>query len=90
MATVILTHDVKDFASWKPVFDAGEGLRASAGVKVLGVYSDVDDANKVTVLADFPSVEAIQGFLSSPQLKSDMEAAGVTSAPELKILNKVG
>lgn len=90
MVKVILSHEVTDFATWKTGFDSGEGMRAAAGVVTTGVYTAVDNANHVTVTTEFPSVEAVQGFLSNPNLKADMEAAGVVGEPEVKVLNKVG
>jgi hypothetical protein len=89
MVNVILTHEVRDFAEWKKGFDAGEPMRAQAGVKTTGMYTALDNPNKVTVTTEFPSAEAVQGFLANPQLKADMEQAGVVGAPELHILNKV-
>lgn len=88
MVNVILSHEVKDYATWRKIFDDGEALRSGAGVKVNGVYTSVENANHVTVLTEFPSVEAVQGFMSNPQLQSTMEAAGVVGKPEVKILNK--
>jgi quinol monooxygenase YgiN len=89
MATVILSHEVTNFSDWKKGFDEGEGMRAEAGVKTHGVYSSVENPNHVTVITEFPSTEAVQGFLANPQLKADMEKAGVIGAPDVKILNKV-
>jgi hypothetical protein len=37
MVHVILCHEVQDFTKWKHLFDAGEAMRSSAGVKVTGV-----------------------------------------------------
>ena len=58
-------------------------------MKIYGVYNSVDNANQVTVIAEFPSAEAVQGFLSSPELKAGMVEAGVIGATEAKILNKI-
>lgn len=88
MATVILSHEVSDFAQWKKGFDEGETMRAAAGVQTHGVYNSVENPNHVTVITEFPSVEAVHGFLANPQLKADMESAGVIGAPEIKILSK--
>jgi quinol monooxygenase YgiN len=89
MTTVILSHEVSNFSSWKKGFEDGEALRAQAGVKTHGVYSAVENPNQVTIITEFPSREAVQGFLSSPQLIADMEKAGVIGTPEIKILDKV-
>ena len=89
MVTVILTHQVQDYANWKNGFDAGELLRSQNGITVSGVYTSVDDPNKVTIVTEFPAVEAVHGFLNNPQLKEDMQKAGIVGAPEIKILKKM-
>ena len=89
MVTVILSHEVTNYTDWKKGFDSGEPLRQQAGVKTLGVYNAVDNPNVVTVVTEFPSKEAVQGFMSNPNLKADMAKAGVVGAPEVKILNKL-
>lgn len=89
MVKVILSHEVKDFSTWKKGFDEGEALRTNAGVKTHGVYTAVDNGNHVTVITEFPSAEAVNGFLANPQLAADMEKAGVVGKPDVKILNKV-
>lgn len=89
MVTVLLSHEVKDFQTWKTGFDNGEALRAAAGVTTNAVYTAVDNPNMVTVSTDFPSAEAVQGFMNNPQLAADMETAGVISRPDVKILQKL-
>jgi heme-degrading monooxygenase HmoA len=89
MVTVVLSHDVTNFEEWKKGFDSGESLRQQNGIKTHGVYNSVDNRNRVTVITEFPNKEAVQGFISSPNLKADMEKAGVVGAPEVKILNKI-
>ena len=89
MVNVILTHEVKDFASWKLAFDEGELIRTKAGVSVWGMYTAVENPNKVTIITEFPSAEAVQGFISSPGLRADMEKGGVLGEPHIQVLNKV-
>ena len=89
MVNVILSHEVKDFSVWKKGFDEGEPMRVQAGVKTTGVYTSVDNPNYVTIITEFPGVEAVQGFLANPGLKESMEKAGVVGKPDVKILNKV-
>ena len=45
MVKVIVTHEVKDFSTWKTAFDEGEGDRTNAGVRLNGVYSAHDNPN---------------------------------------------
>lgn len=89
MVNVILTHEVKEFASWKKAFDEGEPLRTQAGVKISAVYTAVDNPNQVTVITEFPSAEAVKGFVSSPALKADMAKGGVVGTPNIMVLTKV-
>jgi hypothetical protein len=90
MVTTILTHEVKDFTEWKKGFDSDEGNRSAMGVTIQGVFQDAENPNFVTVLSEVPSMEAIKGFLSNPDMKANMEKAGVIGEPQIKILNKVG
>ena len=89
MVTVIISHECKNYSDWRKVFDADEVNRLKAGFKSTGVYNSFDNANKITILGEAPSVDAIQGFLSNPALKEAMEKGGVIGIPEVKILSKV-
>ena len=88
MLTVILSHEAKDYEPWRKVFDAGEPLRAASGIKMDRVYTSVDNPNKITIIGEIPSMEAMQAFMQNPQLAADMEAAGVISKPEVIVLQK--
>ena len=84
-----ITHEVKNYAEWKKGFDAGKPDRDKAGIKTMGVYTSVDNANLVTVITEAPSAEVAKGFATNPDLKAAMEKLGVISAPDLKILTKM-
>lgn len=88
MVTVILSHEVADFSQWKKGFDAGEDFRVSMGVSTIGVYTSVDNENHVSIITEFPSVDAVSAMMSSPELQASMKEAGVIGKPEAKILNK--
>lgn len=89
MVTVMLSHEVKNFDDWKVLFDSDEANRASAGLNMHGVFQAHDNPNKVTIIGEAPSAEAVFAFVSNPALKEAMEKGGVISAPEMKILSKV-
>jgi hypothetical protein len=89
MVTTILTHEVKDYDVWRKAFDGDETNRSNAGFKTHGVYRGVENPNSITIMMDAPSMEAINAFMTNPDLKAAMEKGGVISAPEVKILNKV-
>ncbi len=86
MSTIILSHDVKDFASWKPHYDADSARRKDAGFKELAVGTQSDNPNKVFMIWEGdPGV--LDQMLQDPELKEKMEAAGVISPPEVTIIN---
>jgi quinol monooxygenase YgiN len=83
---LIISHEVKNFDTWKTAFEAGEPMRAEAGVKIKGVYRSQDNENMVTVISQAPSAEVAKALINNPALKAGMAEAGVISAPEFKIL----
>ncbi len=89
MVKVIVTHEVKDFAAWKKIFDEDALNRDTADMKVHGVYTAVDNPNKVTIVGEFPNPEAVKGFMDNPALQAAMEKGGVIGMPDVKVLNKV-
>ena len=84
--TVIITHEVKEYASWRKVYDADETNRRAAGMKVWGVYADVKNPNMITIIGTSPSAAALEGFVSSPKLKEAMDKGGVMGKPDVKVL----
>ena len=86
MSTIILSHDVKDFASWKSEYDADSARRKNAGLKELAVGTQSDNPNKVFMIWE-GDPGALDQMLHDPELKEKMEAAGVISPPEVTIIN---
>ncbi len=89
MVTLVVFHNVRDFESWKAVFDAHEDVRRSHGELEHRVYQGADDRNRVIVHNDFASEEAAQAFMADPSLPTAMERAGVVGEPWLGLLHRV-
>jgi quinol monooxygenase YgiN len=89
MVTVIISHECKNYSEWRKVFDADEVNRSKAGFKSTALFHSVDNPNKITIVGEASSVEAINGFMSNPELKAAMERGGVIGFPEVKILSKI-
>ena len=89
MVHAILSHEVRDFSSWKQGFDNDADNREKAGFKVTGVFQSTSNPNEITVTSEFESEEAIHEFLANPRLKEVMANAGVVSQPLIKILKKI-
>ncbi|MES2703411.1 MAG: DUF3764 family protein [Bacteroidota bacterium] len=87
MATVIVNHRVKDFATWKPLYDSDAPMRTQAGFKELAVGERQDDPGMVYLIWEVADTNVVEGMMADPALQARMQEAGVISAPEVVILN---
>ena len=88
-AYTIATHPVKDFETWKTVFDGGLEMRRAAGELSAIVLRGGDDDNQVTVINTWNSLEQAKAMLNNPDMKPMMEAAGVLEFPTIIMANSV-
>jgi len=79
---VDVTHTVKDYAKWRPIFDADSVNRKAAGMQDLVVGRDVDSANKILVVLKLSDVAKAKSRAADPKLKETMNKAGVISKPD--------
>ncbi|HEX9709513.1 MAG TPA: antibiotic biosynthesis monooxygenase [Candidatus Thermoplasmatota archaeon] len=79
----MVKHSVKDYATWKAVFEAGSGSRKAAGCKDSIALRASKNPNEVTVLNEWDSVENARKFVESPEMTAAMEKAGVTGHSEV-------
>ncbi len=86
MITLVIFHHVRDYDTWKAVFDEHEPVRLEHGQTEQRVYRGLDDANRVVVHVDFRSEDAARGFMADPSLPPAMERAGVTDEPWLGLV----
>ena len=86
MAIIILSHDVKNFASWKPIYDADVERRNSVGFKELAVGTKSDNPQKVYMIWEGDPAP-LEKMMKDPDLKAKMEKAGVISVPEVIVIN---
>ena len=84
-ATLVVRHQVNDYATWKPVYDSLEGLRGRHGCTGARVRQHADNRNDVLVTHDFPTSEQAAGFAGDPELKAGMAKAGVAGPPQIDI-----
>lgn len=82
-----VSHRVKDFATWKSIYDNSAALRKKGGTNDYLLLRTASDENEVTVLGTASSEEKFMEFVSNPELKGAMEAAGVISKPEIRVLH---
>ena len=86
---VIVTHPVKDFDTWKNVFDKFESVRKEGGEQSAVALRHVDDPNMVTVENTWNSIDEFQAFFGQEELKAGMAEAGVAGPPTVILANDV-
>ena len=87
---ILVQHRVRDFATWKPVFEEQGGLvRTRHGATGHRLYRSLDDPNDVVVAVEFPAEERARSFLSDPALNEEMEQAGVQGQPTVVLCAEV-
>ncbi len=84
-ATLMVQHEVEDYAAWRSAYDSVDGLRKEHGCTDAEVLVDLSDKQDVYVLHRFPTVEQAQAFAGSNELREAMGRAGVKGAPRIEI-----
>jgi quinol monooxygenase YgiN len=85
----IATHPVKDFDTWKNVFDKFEPVRREGGERSALVLRHSDDPNMVTIINTWDSIDTAQAFFGREELKTAMGDAGVTAPPTFIFADEV-
>lgn len=68
---------VKDFSTWKWLFDGEERNRVNAGMTLLQLGNASDDANSVFVMFAIPDIARAREMLSEPGIEDKMIQSGV-------------
>jgi heme-degrading monooxygenase HmoA len=88
MASMLVQHHVKDFPTWKKVYDSVVDFRHSSGELSDQIFHDASDFTKVTLLFKWDSLANAQKFAQSAELKAAMEKAGVDAPPVITFLTE--
>ena len=88
MASVLIIHEVADFAAWKQAFDAAAGLRRDAGEISFELLRFNDDANKVVHFSEWTSLASARAFFQSEEVAEIRRKAGVKE-PEFCYLERL-
>ena len=89
MATMLIQHQIKDFDTWKQVFDSAHDLRTSNGEQSYQIYQSTDDPNYITGVFTWDSLDHAKSFANSSELKEAMGKAGVVGAPSILYLDEI-
>jgi len=85
MITIIVQHTVRDYDTWKSVFDEHEATRRRHGATGHQIYRGADDPNQVTIVNQFPTREQAEAFATDPSLPEAMKRGGVTGEPRVTV-----
>jgi len=88
MAKLLVHHKVQDYSAWRKIFDEDDDRRKEYGSTGVQILKSASDPNDLTVIIDWPSVEAAKAFAASDVLKEKMKDAGVVSQPEMMFLEE--
>ena len=88
-ATLVIRHQVRDYATWRKVYDEAGSLRTQHGCTAQRVMQLPNDGNDLFVIHDFPTAEQAASFAHDPALREAMGQAGVDGAPRIEIFTDV-
>ncbi|HET7118201.1 MAG TPA: hypothetical protein VFI29_17015 [Hanamia sp.] len=84
-----ITHTVKDYAKWRPIFDADSNNRKANGLETIVVGREIDHPNNIMTAYTVSDMQKAKDFGNSPSLKEKMKAAGVISKPDLEFFKVI-
>ena len=87
MFVMVIKHTVRNYESWKTVYDGFPPT--AAGALFARVNRAVDDPNDVLVVCGWNSAKDAQAFTSNPHLGQAMEKAGVVGVPRFEVYEQV-
>ena len=88
MAIVIASHKVKDFATWKPYFDADAKRRKEMNVRVIKECQKADDPNHIYFIWEVDDLSIFESGARDPELRAVMEKAGVIGDLDITVLKE--
>lgn len=83
MLYAMLSHKVKDYGVWRPLYDADEGRRNKYGITTINVFRDLDDPNKVYAYWQVTDRHQVEEMGKLPELQEVIKKAGVVGEPEI-------
>lgn len=86
---LLIRHQVADYDTWKPLFDAHAANRKSHGSNGGLLFRNADNENELIGIFSFDSVDDAREFTQDPSLREAMANAGVIDRPDLYFLNQV-
>ena len=84
-----ISYTVKNYDTWKKVFDEHESIRATSGLTTRAIARGTDNPNKIYLFLNVADMQKAKEYATNPKLKEVRKTAGVTSEPEVFFSNVV-
>ena len=85
MALLTIQQTVRDYETWRAVYDTLGEVRHDWGVTADTVHQLADAPDTVLVLHHFATVAQARGFLTNREVRCAMQRAGVEGVPRVEI-----
>jgi hypothetical protein len=76
-----ISHEVKDYDSWKTAFDNDKQRQDEGGLSLIGMATGPENPNMVYIMFGVEDVDKAKAVIEDPELIKVMEEAGVISEP---------
>jgi len=86
---VIVRHRVKDYDTWRPLFEEHGEVRRRYGAQGHELYRTDGDANELIIVNRFRDLAGAHAFAADPSLPEVMQRAGVISEPQISFCELV-
>lgn len=78
-----ISYTVKNYDTWKKVFDEHESIRAASGLTTRALARGTDNPNKIYLFLNVADMQKAKEYATNPKLKEVRKTAGVISKPEI-------
>ena len=86
---MMVKHKVKDYATFKTVYDSHDSARLANGLHSYVIGRGMDDSMMVLVALKADNLEKAKAFSKDATLKTAMQKAGAVGVPEISFINAV-
>jgi hypothetical protein len=86
---VEITHTVKDYAKWRPLFNSDSTARKASGLEDIVVGRGLEKNNDIIVVLKASDIQKAKAFGADPRLKTVMEKGGVISKPGMELFHVI-
>jgi hypothetical protein len=83
MASLLVRHNVEDYARWRPAFDEHAAVRKTYGLKGGYLMRSADNPNEIVLYFEVEDLARAREFAQSESLREVMQQTGVADQPDI-------